>query len=46
MHATAVQFLSTKFGFIAGKIFTLDGLAGESPATSGRSSSAPAWSSR
>jgi porin len=29
MHATALQFLSPKFGLVAGKIFTLDGGAGE-----------------
>ena len=29
MNATFMQFLSPKFGLIAGKIFTLDGFAGE-----------------
>jgi porin len=29
MHATFMQFLSPKFGLVAGKIFTLDALAGE-----------------
>ena len=29
MNATFMQFLSTKFGLVAGKIFTADGFAGE-----------------